>query len=64
MRTMEEIRDELKRHRLEVVAAEAGMSYNTVRNYAAGRVRRPRPLYLRALNDWLDRQETEASAAA
>lgn len=64
MRTMEEIRAGLRQHRLEVVAAETGMSYTTVCNYLSGRVKNPRVVYLRVLNDWLDEQETKAASAA
>lgn len=63
MRTMEEIRTQLQNHRTETVAAETGISYNTIRTYMSGRVATPRPLYLKALNDWLD-QKVKAGTAA
>lgn len=64
MRTLTEIQVELQKHRLEVVAAETGLAYNTVRRYAAAIVKAPPHRCMELLNDWLDEQETKAGAAA
>lgn len=39
--TLEQIEKALQGHRLEVVAAETGLHYNTVRKYAEGRAVNP-----------------------
>lgn len=62
MKSMEEIREALGRHRLEVVAAETGLSYNTVRRYAAGIPTRPPLESMQRLSEWLAKQETTAEA--
>lgn len=62
MRSMEQIRKELKNHRLEVVAAETGLSYNTVRRYAAGIVAKPPLESVQLIDGWLDKQGAAASA--
>lgn len=60
MRSIEEIRRALQGHRLEVVAAETGLSYNTVRRYAAGVVVSPPLESVQRLSEWLARQEKPA----
>jgi transcriptional regulator with XRE-family HTH domain len=62
MRDMEQIRRELQDHRLEVVAAETGLSYNTVRRYATGVVTNPPLESVQLLSGWLDKQGAPASA--
>lgn len=60
--SMDEIRKALQGHRLEVVAAETGLSYNTVRRYASGVVVNPPMESVQRLSDWLTRQEKAAEA--
>jgi hypothetical protein len=64
MRTLDEMQKELRKHRLEVVAADTGLAYNTVRRYATAVVKDPPHRCMELLNDWLDAQETKAGAAA
>ena len=61
VRTMEQIQRDLAAHRLEVVAADTGLSYNTVRRYAAGVVRTPPYESMRLISEWLDRQESKGA---
>lgn len=63
MRTVEEIRKGLEGVRLEVVAAETGLSYGTVRRYARGVETSSRTVSIRLLSDWLDAQERLAETA-
>lgn len=54
--SLEKIREKLKDHRLEVVAAETGLSYNTVRRYAAGIVTTPPLESVQLISGWLSKQ--------
>lgn len=65
MRTVEEIRQGLEGVRLEVVAAETGLSFNTVRRYARGDATpaNSRHTSIRLLSEWLDGQERLAQTA-
>lgn len=54
MKTLEEIKEGLADHRLEVVAAETGLSYGTVRRYAAGIPTRPAYDTVQLLSEWLE----------
>lgn len=60
MKTIEEIQEGLQAHRLEVVAAETGLSYGTLRRYAAGYPKRPAFDTIQRLSDWLEKKETAA----
>lgn len=62
MRSLTEIQRELQNHRLEVVAAETGLAYNTVRRYATAVVKEPPHWCMELLNDWLDKQAEGANA--
>lgn len=62
MKTIEEIQEGLTRHRLEVVAAETGLSYGTVRRYAAGIPTRPAFDTVQRLSEWLEQKEPAAPA--
>ena len=53
MLTLEEIQNALKDHRLEVVAAETGFSYYTIKRYAEGTVTDPPHKTIRILSDYL-----------
>lgn len=57
MRTIESIQKGLQKHRPEDVAAGTGLSYGTVRRYAAGRAKRPSLETVRLLSEWLEKQE-------
>lgn len=65
MRTVDEITEALAAPgvRLEEVAAETGLSFNTVRLYAKGKAAaNPRFSSIRLLSEWLDKREAEQSA--
>lgn len=62
MKTVEEIQQELRAHRLEVVAAETGLSYGTVRRYARGIPTRPPLDTMRRLSEWLSSHEPAGAA--
>jgi hypothetical protein len=70
MMNLTRIQEELRRHRLEVVAAETGLSYNTVRRYASGVVgelpedSRRIPLSWRLISEWLEQRAEKTVAAA
>jgi hypothetical protein len=64
MMSPEEIREALRAHRLEVVAAETGLAYNTVRRYASGVVIDPPLSTLTALSEWLTANAGRETAAA
>lgn len=62
---LETIQNALRSHRLEVVAAETGLSYPTVRRYVDGKVTQPPLDTMQRLSDWLEAHETgEAEEAA
>lgn len=62
MKGLNEIQKALALHRLEVVAAETGLSYNTVRRYATGVVVSPPLESVQRLSDWLSNHEAVARA--
>ncbi len=64
LKTVEEIQQGLRSHRAEIVAAETGLHYNTVRKYAGGRVLRPSLETVQRLSGWLEKQEAVAGATA
>jgi hypothetical protein len=56
MMTLDEIQEGLAAHRLEVVAADTGLSYGTVRRYASGIVTNPPLRNVQLLSEWLAKQ--------
>lgn len=53
MLSTEEIQQALQGHRLEVVAADTGLSYNTIRRLATGKAEQPHYTTLRLVSEWL-----------
>lgn len=64
MFTLQEIQQRLAAHRLEVVAAETGLSFMTVGRYAAGRVRNPPVASVEKLSEWLRANEGRVTIEA
>lgn len=64
MMSAEEIQRGLQGHRLEVVAAETGLSYNTIRRLATGRAEQPHYTTLRLVSEWLTANAGRETAAA
>lgn len=61
MKNLDEIRDALQNHRLEVVAADTGLSFHTVSRYAKGKVSDPPMDSIQRISDWLSKNEVAAS---
>lgn len=64
MMTSAEIREALAGHRLEVVAAETGLAFNTVRRYASGLVVDAPQSTLEKLTAWIRANEGRVTALA
>lgn len=63
MMSLEEIREALGGVRLEVVAAETGLSYGTVRMIRSGIASNPTLRTLQLLSDWITKNASVGQAA-
>lgn len=62
LKSLEEIRRALQSHRPEIVAAETGLHYNTVRRYASGVVINPPLESVQRISEWLEKQAAAGAA--
>lgn len=63
MLTAQEIMEALAPYRLEAVAADTGLAFNTVRRYASGRVVDPPQSTLSKLTAWIQAEENSSARA-
>lgn len=64
MKSLEEIRVALQQVRLEVVAADTGLSFHTLSRYAKGKVSDPPMDSIQRISDWIENNEEKLVGSA